>query len=355
MIAALFSSCNDELKLNAPYRELPSIYALLNPSEPRQFIRINKVFLGESDANVMAKVADSVNYPEGELQVTLTRYLNNKQVVASKSNAMTIVFNETVSTLDPGAFSQTQRLWYTDEQLFETGEYRLEVRNNRTGNVFRARATSIAPIKAAFPPLTPPYYPYDPNTSIQHYIDYSQQGGFVNFIPNEAKIYQLVVRTHFFDSLNEQPQNNKRFDYFDFNFGTREERSKVQKSGVSVIEMTFRKDDYFTAAGLELAKKNLSDNIRGRKLYKIEFIVHSSTQEYIDYLQYSAPSFAITQTTPIYSNFEDRAAIGIFTFRNTLSVDKQPASTMINEFARNPNTCNYRFYDAALNVGNCPQ
>ena len=72
LVSVLLNSCKNDLELNAPYREYPSIYAVLNPQDRIQVIRINKVFLGEGDANVMAKVADSVNYQPGELSVTLT-------------------------------------------------------------------------------------------------------------------------------------------------------------------------------------------------------------------------------------------------------------------------------------------
>ena len=78
LTVVMFTTCRNDLELNAPYKEIPSIYAVINPSEPVHVIRINKVFLGEGDANAMAKVADSVNYPAGELTVTLRRFVNDK-------------------------------------------------------------------------------------------------------------------------------------------------------------------------------------------------------------------------------------------------------------------------------------
>src|SRR5688572_3067377 len=67
----LLPSCKDKLELNAPYKEIPSVYAVLNVQDKLHMIRINKVFLGEGDANLMAQVADSINYPAGELDVRL--------------------------------------------------------------------------------------------------------------------------------------------------------------------------------------------------------------------------------------------------------------------------------------------
>jgi hypothetical protein len=62
LVALTFSACKNDVNLNAPYKEVPTIYAVLNPNEDVQMIRVNKVFLSETDANEVAKIADSVNY-----------------------------------------------------------------------------------------------------------------------------------------------------------------------------------------------------------------------------------------------------------------------------------------------------
>src|SRR5437868_5028944 len=105
----VINSCKNDLDLNAPYKEIPSIYAVLNPQDQQQMIRINKLFLGEGDANVMAQVADSVNYGPGELTVTLTRTFEGKPADASADNppSKTIVFDEAVINTAPGAFNST--------------------------------------------------------------------------------------------------------------------------------------------------------------------------------------------------------------------------------------------------------
>jgi hypothetical protein len=319
-------------------------------------IKINKVFLGEGDANVMAKVADSVNYPEGELEVTLTRYVNDNQVNATPDNGgqRTITFRDSLSTsLVPGAFSTTQRLYVNSNKLYTSGQYKLTVHNRHTGNDFVSRANSLDSINGnqGFRPMTTvPSYPYPPSTSPGEYIDYANYNGVVRFVPDKvAKIYQVKIRTHFYDSSGV----GKKYDYVDYDFGTRDEKTATTSGNLSFIVTDFRIADYWNAIGIGLSKKNLSDNIYGRKAYMIEYFVYSSTQEYLDFLQYTSPSFAITQNTGIYSNFDKEAAIGIFTFRTRCSIKKEPANFMINEFSRNPNTCNYRFYDSQLHILGC--
>src|SRR4051812_27307414 len=199
--------CKNDLQVNAPYKEMPAVYAVLSPQEKIHVIKINKVFLGEGDANMMAKVADSVNYPEGELEVTLTRYVNNGQVNATPDDGgqQTIFFKDSVSdNLVPGAFSTTQRLYVSNKKIYTSGLYKLTIRNKHTGNVFTAKANSLDSLNGnqGFRPMTTvPSYPYPPFTSPSEYIDYATYPGVVRFVPDKvAKIYQNKIRTHFYDS-----------------------------------------------------------------------------------------------------------------------------------------------------------
>src|SRR5260221_243199 len=107
LIALITGSCKNDLKLNAPYKEIPSIYAVLNPGEKTQIIRINKVFLGEGDANQMAQLADSINYPEGELDVTLTH----------SGGGAAITFTDSIVKTAEGAFNSKQRVYVSHAKL----------------------------------------------------------------------------------------------------------------------------------------------------------------------------------------------------------------------------------------------
>jgi hypothetical protein len=347
----LFSSCKNDLQLNAPYKEIPFIYAVLNPQESRQLIRINKVFLGEGDANVKAKVADSVNYKEGEITVSLKRFENNTQVDATPGEKE-IVFSEMMTRTDPGAFSQDQRIYFSDKKLFTYGEYRLTVKNNRTGNVFTAKANSLdsVSLKAGFRPLSiNPSYPYPPGTIPEEYVDYTGTGKkILRFLVNSGKLYQVVIRTHFYDT-----SATKRFDYVDYNFDPLPEKDKEVFAGQTLMRFELTPPQYFSALGVALPRKNLPEAVYGRKVYMIEYLIFATTQEYADYLEYNSPKFSINQVTPLYSNFDNKAAYGIFTFRSRCSVKKEPSSTMINEFSRNSNTCNYRFYASDLTILGC--
>lgn len=343
-----FSACKNDLKLNAPYKEIPSVYALMNPNERMQMIRINKVFLGEGDANVMAKNADSVNYKADEITVSLTRTLYGTQADAGRYAGVAkkvVLFHDSIIETAAGAFNSTQRVYITYDSLYKNGVYKLEIKNNHTGNVFTATTTAIAEVQASSQLsslFSAPFYPFPPTTnpSSPPYIDYYsptqlQKPYEIRFTPNEAEIYKVTIRMHFYDSLY---SGGKVFRYVDYTGGN------IEKKGSSVLSMTFRSTDIFNAAAYGLARLGLSNDIYGRKMERIEYIFNSSTAEYVDYLQYVAPSFNISQVKPLYSNFKDQAALGIFTFRTTLSISKNPNTTFASAFSDNPNTCGYKFF-----------
>ena len=350
------SSCKNKLEINAPYKEVPTVYAILNPQEVLQMIRVNKVFLGEGDANQMAKVADSINYQAGDLTITLERSVNGVQADATTSatgNPKIITFRDSVIQANPGAFNTTQRVYVTSERLFVTGQYTLKIKNNKTSNVFTARANALDSIKMSnITPFCLPTYPAPAGSNpsnLDIYPDYSGQNVQYSpkFFPNEGAIYTMTLRFHFYDSLLD---NSKLYRSVDYSFGNKYIKDLTTFGGNKLFAYSFKGAELFSAVGNSLSQMGLStSNIYGRKMYKMQVLAYSSTQEYVDYLQFTAPSLSIAQEKPIYSNFDNRDAMGIFTFRTRFSLDKEMASQFISTFAFNSKTCKYHFYDFSLN------
>lgn len=339
------TSCKDKLELNAPYKEIPSVYAVLNVEDPIHIIRVNKVFLGEGNANQMAQVADSINYPEGELNVSL----NN-------SNGTNIVFRDSLVKTEEGTFNSTQRVYVSNAKLNSGELYTLSIKNLRTGNEFKASARAIKPVNPfGNHPFVPLYYPVPPTTPVNstNYIDYSNVNVTysIRFDTNEARLYQVLIRLHYYDSLNNSTNTIPRYiDYQSNNFQITDLRSF---GSIKRISFDFKGAELFSAIGVGMSKVTNPVAFIGRKMYKIQFFIYSSSQDYLDYLEYSKPSLNIAQTKPIYSNFEANKAIGIFTFRTTVSVEKNMATQFISAFATNPSTCQYKFFNAARQLPGC--
>jgi hypothetical protein len=355
----LCTSCKNDLKLNAPYKEYPSVYAILIPQEKIQMIRINKVFLGDGDANKMAQVSDSINYPAGELLVTLTRSVGGVPDAAAINGSKNVItFHDSVIQTAPGSFNTNQRVYVTSDRLFTSGDYVLTITNTKTKNVFTAKSAALDSVKpTGFNPFTPPYTPLSQSDSFASgsYIKYDmpQVTYSIKYNVNTALTYQMTMRLHYKDHLNTGLITD---GFVDFVFPKQAKSEAVLFSSQGpFLSCSFKGSEIYESVAASLLKSSVPKaNITGRRMYKAQYIIYSSTQDYVDYLAFSAPSLSIAQEKPLYSNFDNRAAIGIFTFRARHSVYKTMATEFVSQFANNTNTCKYKFYTSDYVIPFCP-
>lgn len=357
LFVGLFYSCKNKLQVNAPYKDIPNVYAVLCPQLPEQTIRINKTFLGEGNAIDMAKVADSVNYPAGELTVTLNRYVNGNLVNASYQN-QTVVFGEKVLETAAGVFSSNQRVYFTNDKLYTDGEYRLTIKNNKTNETFTAKANALDSVRiAGLPsPFDAKHYPY-PNTisndSIAITIDYSVPNKKYTIIykPTEpglkAKVYQLSMRFHYYDSLSGAPSNYNYVEYAFLNKFNPNDLQKVPALG-DCFTAEFYGNDLINSLSYSFSKVSTPAGFIRRRIYMIQYIITSSSNEYSDYMQYANPSLNVAQEKPLYTNFDDKKAYGIFTFKTRCSINKKIRNDYVNYLGITKPTCNYGFFMFAI-------
>ena len=308
----------------------------------------------------MAKVSDSVNYPENELEVKLERFVNSKKTQASKSRSLfadstDIFFTERLIETQSGSFSTTQRVYVTNHKLYDEGEYRLTVTNKHTGNKFTSTSNAVKPVSVSqFSPLGyAPYYPYPGTSAPETYINYStdvpKTPYEIRYTTNDAYLYQLTIRFHIVDSI--VGQTTERL--VDYNAGTHTIRDaqRLGSGTTTYISHTFGGAGIFATVGSGISK--FPTTIIGRRINYLEYIINSTTIEYSDYLDYVKPSFGLNQTKPLYSNFDNSAALGLFTFRTRKSVLKQASTAYINKFSEHPSTCQYKFFDQFFVVRGC--
>jgi len=76
---SLFSliGCETDIDIIAPQKDVTVIYGLLEEAKTQHFIRINKAFIGEESANVLAATSGVNEYSEEELQAVVIEL--NKQ------------------------------------------------------------------------------------------------------------------------------------------------------------------------------------------------------------------------------------------------------------------------------------
>jgi hypothetical protein len=75
------AACDNTIKLAAPWKDIPVVYAIFDGSQPTQYVRLEKAFLDpEASAVTVAQIPDSLYYPESAVIVSMTNERSGKTV-----------------------------------------------------------------------------------------------------------------------------------------------------------------------------------------------------------------------------------------------------------------------------------
>jgi hypothetical protein len=298
----------------------------------------------------------------------LERYNNGSKIAAEMTTGKTeVYFRDSLVQTDPGAFSTTQRVYVCNDRLFTWGLYKLTIKNNHTGNVFTASANALDSMPlTGFQPFAWPYlnatpaYTPAPSDPASFFIDYSNQNSYYSVRTKPVAggyIHDLTIRVHYYDTVFPAPAsipNGKYFHAYDYVFFPKQLTDLQDVGNTKYFVYQFNASSLFSSVASDVVSHPEPNSCIGRKMYRIDFMTYAATQEYYDFLQFSAPSLSFSQEKILYSNFDNRAALGIFTFKSRCLVGKVPATSFIDEFANNKATCNLKFLKSNLMSGICP-
>lgn len=132
----LLTSCEVEFSPNAQWKDIPVVYCLLDPDDDTVFARVERCFLGDGSIYDYGIIADSINYPQGAIDVWLYKFRGDRAVDS-------VQMQYTLRGRDEGAFASTpQPVYYSVTPLDSTCRYSLRVRRT-TDNVFIAVTDTI--------------------------------------------------------------------------------------------------------------------------------------------------------------------------------------------------------------------
>lgn len=119
MACCIFASCSVDFSPNAKWKEVPVVYSLIDQDDDTSWVRIERAFLGEGNVYSYGSISDSINYPEGYLQVSLLAIQNG---VVKDSIPFTYT---TVDHIDGDFAFQNQPIYFaeTRDRLKETYDY----------------------------------------------------------------------------------------------------------------------------------------------------------------------------------------------------------------------------------------
>ena len=303
VISLLFSGCDNTLDILDEYKETPIIYGLLNKNDTVHYVRIQKGFLGEGNALLMAQYTDSIYYDTSKVDVNIYSILNGQQTD-------TILLKPTFSKeKEEGLFTDEKHRLY---QLFlqeringiinlkpyfklkTDATYRFEFKNKTTGLTTFATTNLVESIsqQSLFP-----------SSKINLASDYPYNikiGSAKN-----GKVYGLIMR---FKYKEFKPGATVGTDkYIDFYL---ENLLSTTTNGGQSLTFLIDGGSFFSYLKQRIPKDNTVSRPIG--YVAADFIFTVGTPDLYNYIQVNAPGNTVNYI-PEYTNLSNGK--GIFTSR----------------------------------------
>ncbi len=322
----LYHSCKTDLDLIAPYKESAVVYCLINPFDSIHYVRVNRIFLGEGDANVSAAMKDSVYYKPGELSVHIEKYFDN--VLKQK-----IVFTESYEKpLNPGTFNKDQ-LIYRSKVKFKADSsgklftYKLVVKNNNSGTIYSSKTTLIPELGSGTACANLPSFCFF-NTNVVSIINSSTLSTAITRVkfgpPQNASICGVSLRFYYTETYATGGKNSK---FVDYNLG----QKKINPANsAEVVDFSFSGDDFYRNLAQHIP---IDPNVNYRMADSINFYIKAGGQELSLYNDINNTSGAFGQEKPIYSNIDN--GYGVFSARYTKKITKTYYNCLVAATSQN--------------------
>ena len=311
--ALLANSCANEVEVLGDYEENAAVFALLDPSQPRQFVKINKVFTNpHARASDVAKIADSLYFD------TLAPFLTEVQNGAVLRKIP--LYRANVLLKDEGTFATAPNyLYVTNESISSLFEYRLEFMLPATRRLITAK-TNIVRMSPGdlFLPVNPASVPREIN--IPPFIESGIQVKFAT--GKNGKIYDAFFIFNYLE-VNNNDTNIKTVKTI---------RWKILKGfrtvfdrGNEIVSQRMPGRHFYDM----LLQKIAIDSTVTRRFMPCSLEFTGGNAELDNYIQSTLVSIGIVQKQQDYTNIEG-GGIGIFAARTTAVID----NVMVGELTR---------------------
>ncbi len=295
------------------------VYGLLDQSQPKQYIKINKAFLGQGSAISMAQLKDSAQYANA-LNVSLQQIVNGNVTNTFNLSADNSIPKDLGTFYGPDQANAIYSYNSTGVAALNTNsQYKLIVKNTETGAEVSSQTVLISDfsfdsyvVSSSFTFYNPssPNYPFAPKWK-------SAKNG---------RIHQLTIRFNYIDSTSTGTINQ----HLDWVFP--EHRSQGLSGGESMGE-NFPGQEFFQFIGSRLRNSDASaqNGIIARIAGKVDLLIAVGSDDLTTFMDVSKPSTGIIQEKPDFSNITN--GIGIFSSRynkppGNMSKPLEPTKTL---------------------------
>ena len=321
VISISLGSCENELDLVAPYEEIGVIYGLINPTDSVHIVRIQKAFLGEGNALLMAQNPDSIYY----LDILTAKLQRIKNGAVLEELPLSRYIGDPLNQ-GSGTFPTTPNILYktNSAKIYRDSDYRIIVTNNETGYEMRATTPIIDSLIISRPTMDPtvaiPWAGQFPIT-----VEYTTG--------KDGKVFNLTIR---FKYTEETIANGVIVDkYVDWVFPNKLVKDPDMPE---IISLEVDGEDFYRFLGDAI---KVDASVR-RYAGTTDFIITSGAEFLADYININSATTSILTTIPEYTNIEN--GTGIFSCRYTQVTPNKPLdANSLNYLKTGPYTSDLGF------------
>lgn len=294
---ALLMGCETKFSVNGDSIEKPIVHFLLDQGETYHFLKLNKTFLKDGDANTYAK--DPQNSYFDNVVATVTEVKNGNEV------KKWILKDTMIHNKKSGVFYYpNQKLYYFKEaNLDPDGLYKLKININDGQFIVTGQTELVKGVSISYPTHNMSFKLADNNVELNGY-----KAASVRFTPNDdVPLYKAQIR----------------FDYEEYTATDSSEKSlywnvgQIDKSDISptVGAVSANGEGFYVFLQNSIKK---DPNVVRRNVRGMAVILTAASNDLYTYMLTSQPSSSsFTQSKPKFSNVD--GGLGIFASRLTVT------------------------------------
>lgn len=306
--AWFFTSCKNDVEINAPHKTLPYVFGLMNPYDSVHYIRIQRSFLGDQDPTSYSRNPDSIYFKKVDAVI--------EEIVSDKVLNTYPLTEVVISSKNSGMFSNPDLKVYTfaPPSLNPGAKYRL----SGTADGIKINATTE---------VLNDNDPVFGNSGPSSFGRFWNMPGWVQFATSTNLNDGLTVKFNapygsreirvdlIFYYYEEYEDGTSALKHLQMNFGT---QSFSDLSKINVAELTLSPDRFYEQISLLIPDKNATPNLKQRIPHSIDFEFGAIDENTYYYRDVNSPSSDLVQEKAQFTNIED--GIGIFGSRLIVSM-----------------------------------
>lgn len=323
-ITIIAISCNQELIINAPWKDVSAIYGILDRTSDTNYVRIHRGYLGNEGINGGSQDPDSLYYITPDVKIEIIN--ESGQTIETVD-----LIRDESKDLDSGFFTvEDYHTYRFDKVLVDNFQYKLIVDKSEDGlNQVYATTPMVDDFKIDKP---------NANRNLAYTFRNGVDVGWES--TTNGRLYEVSTRLHYQEmSLTDNTDIVDKF--VDYNVTTKLANSL---NGGQTFVSTIDYEGYYRFLG-----NNIETNQDVIRFYVgTDITIVAAADDFATYMSVSAPATTVVQDKPHFTNIlgGDNANAGIFSSTNKAqNFAMKLADDSMDSLVRSMLTCDLQFAD----------